>query len=61
MAVADAVPDRAQAAAKKFDVARVYDSHQALLADPDVDIVCVCTPSGLHADIAVDALGAAST
>ena len=33
----------------------IYDSVAALLADPAVDIVCVCTPSGAHLDPAVAA------
>ncbi len=35
-----------------------YESTQALLADPGVDAVCICTPSWLHAQTAVDALHA---
>lgn len=31
------------------------ESLDALLARPDVDVLCVCTPSGLHADIGVRA------
>jgi len=30
-------------------------SYEAILADPAVDVVCVCTPSGQHADQAVAA------
>jgi UDP-N-acetyl-2-amino-2-deoxyglucuronate dehydrogenase len=58
VAVADMVPERAQAVARKFDVPRVYDSERALLYDPEIDAVCICTPSGMHADGAVAALSA---
>ncbi len=58
VAVSDVIAERAEKVAQKYGVARVHDSHRALLADPDIDIVCVCTPSGMHADNAVEALRA---
>ena len=57
-AAADTVAERAAAMARKFELSRVYDGHQALLRDPEIDAVCVCTPSGTHADIAIEALAA---
>jgi predicted dehydrogenase len=37
----------------------VYESHQQMLAsEPDVDIVDVCTPPYVHAEISIDALNA---
>ena len=33
----------------------IYGSVEALLADPNVDVVCVCTPSGAHLEPAVAA------
>lgn len=35
-----------------------YSDYTALLADPDVDIVNICTPSGLHAPLATQAANA---
>ena len=35
-----------------------YDTLDALLADPDVDAVSICTPSGLHTPQAVQAMKA---
>lgn len=58
VAVADVVAEKAEAMAKKFGVAKVYDRHDALLADPEIDAVCICTPSGMHADGAIAALRA---
>jgi len=58
VAVADTVRERAEAVAAKYGAARVYADHRALLDDPEIDAVCVCTPSGTHADIAIDALQA---
>jgi UDP-N-acetyl-2-amino-2-deoxyglucuronate dehydrogenase len=58
VAVADIDVGRAESAAKKYDVARVYGSLDALLADPEIDAVCLCTPSGLHGEGAIRALEA---
>ncbi len=58
VAVADTVRERAEKVAAKYGAARVYSDHRALLDDPEIDAVCVCTPSGTHADIAIDALQA---
>jgi len=32
-----------------------YQDHREMVRDPAVDVVCVCTPSGLHADGAIAA------
>ncbi len=34
---------------------RTYDDLDAMLAHPDLDVVCVCTPSGAHMEPAVQA------
>ena len=55
------VADNARQAAEKFAQprgAKVYDDYAAMLRDPDVDAVCICTPSFLHASQAIDALNA---
>jgi UDP-N-acetyl-2-amino-2-deoxyglucuronate dehydrogenase len=50
----DVVPARATALAAEFGLrAAAYDD---VLADPTIDAVSVCTPSGLHADVGVPAL-----
>lgn len=58
VAVADTVRSRATAVAEKFGVAKVYATQEELIADKDVDVVCLCTPSGMHADGAVAAMRA---
>ena len=44
--------------AKQFGIARAHGSYQALIEDPDVDIVYVATPHPLHAANAMAALEA---
>lgn len=47
-AVCDAVPGRAAAAAERFHVESAYDSFEELLANPNVDLITLGTPIGLH-------------
>lgn len=56
LAVADLLPDRAKETARKFSVPKVYSTEAELLADPEIDAVSICTPSGIHAQNAVKAL-----
>lgn len=47
-AVCDPVPGRAQAAAEKYNAGKGYERYEDLLADPNVDIITLCSPIGLH-------------
>ena len=58
VAVADTDIARAEEMARRFDVTSVYSSDRDLFADPEIDAVCLCTPSGMHADGAIAALEA---
>lgn len=61
VAVADVIAERARATAKTFDIPGFHvgaDADRALFARPDIDAVCLCTPSGTHAAGAVAALEA---
>jgi predicted dehydrogenase len=51
-------PDSARRAAAALEVAHVFESSEALAADPGVDVVHICTPNHLHADLARRALEA---
>ena len=53
VAVADAIEERAVQFAEEGGGARSYTDYEKMLDDPDVDIVGICTPSGLHADAVV--------
>jgi len=44
--------NKSQAFADKYHCTS-YDSLQELAADPAIDIVCICTPSGIHLDPAI--------
>ncbi len=56
-AVCDIYRPRLNAAAEQTG-ARPYDDHRELLADPNVDAVCVATPDHHHAPQAIDAMRA---
>lgn len=57
LGAASANPDSAKAFAEARGM-RAYDSYEAMLSDPEIDAVCVCTPSGFHAENAMQALRA---
>lgn len=54
---ADVSDASAEAFAVKYGIKK-YDGLDALLKDPDIDVITVCTPSGTHADIATRVLAA---
>ncbi len=53
-AVSDAVAEVAERVGESLGVAG-YGDYRELLKRDDIDIVSICTPSGLHHDIAIDA------
>ena len=57
VAVADVNPGRAEKLAGEYRCPH-YASLGLMLAGSDLDAVCVCTPSGMHAEDAAAALGA---
>jgi predicted dehydrogenase len=54
----DVPAERARAMADQFGFARATDDWRALVADPAVDAVSICTPNALHREIASAALAA---
>lgn len=36
--------------AKRYGISRTYTNYQDLLADPEIDAVSICTPTGLHGE-----------
>jgi len=56
VACCDIVPDRARGFAEKYGPVPYYTDYEEMLAkQEDIQAVCVCTPSGLHAPVAVAA------
>lgn len=58
VAVCDVEIERAKAMARKFGARRVYADHRELLADKDVQMVDVCTPTHTHLPLSLDAIAA---
>ncbi len=56
VAVGSRSAESAGAFAAEFDVARTHGSYEALVADPEVDIVYIATPHPFHAEQAILAL-----
>ena len=57
-AVCDLAPKRAEASAERYGIPRWYENYDDLLADPDVDMVTIATPIGLHYEQCKQALEA---
>lgn len=53
--VSDMRLEKAQAFAEKHST-RAYSSYEEMLADEEIDAVCICTPSCFHAANAIEAL-----
>lgn len=54
-AVCDIVPEKADAFAKQHGIDKVYYDDKSVFSDPNVDIVCVCVPSGNHGEVSMAA------
>ncbi len=54
-AVCDIIPEKADAFAQEHGAQKVYYNADDVMADPNVDIVCVCVPSGTHGEICIKA------
>jgi len=50
VAVASRTTERAQAYAREWDIPRSFGSYEAMLADPDVDVIYNSLPNSLHAE-----------
>lgn len=58
VAVASRDAARAQAYAQEWGIPRSHGSYEALLADPDVDVVYISLPNSMHAEWTVKAAAA---
>ena len=57
VAIADVISSRAERYAKEYNAEAYTDYHQ-MLERRDIDVVNICAPSGLHAQMAIDAMQA---
>jgi len=55
VAVASRTSEQAQAYAKEWNIPRAFGSYEAMLADPDIDVVYNSLPNGLHAEWTIKA------
>lgn len=55
-AICDLIPARVQAFQKEFPSAKPYDSLEALVKDPGLDVLSICLPTHLHAEWGVKSL-----
>ncbi len=58
VALADVDPDVLAAKGADLGIGKLYQDPYALIADPDIAIVDICTPNMYHAPLAIAALGA---
>lgn len=56
--VCDIVPEIAQDFKERFSFEKVCTDYRDIINDPEIDIVCVCTPNDSHAEISIAALKA---
>lgn len=54
-AVASRTEERARTYATEWDIPRWFGNYEALLADPDIDVVYISLPNSLHADWTIKA------
>lgn len=59
VALCDIYPEKSEKMAADFDLdVTIYDDHEELLANESIDLVSVCTPPYVHAEIAINAMKA---
>lgn len=58
VALADVNPVRLAEAGAAHGITRLYTDYQAMLAQPDIDVISVALPNALHAPVAIAALDA---
>ena len=51
----DIIEDRAREAAEKYNIPDWTVNYQEMLSSPDIDLISICTPSGLHPEHGIQA------
>lgn len=57
-AICDIEPDRARALGEKFGAKKVYTDPEQMFADPDIEMIDVCTPTHTHLPLSLGAIAA---
>mgnify|MGYP000963225586 CR=1 FL=1 len=52
-AVCDIIKEKAQRCADQYGAKKVFTDYREMLSDDQIDLVCICTPSGMHSEMAV--------
>ena len=55
VAVCDVIPEKAEKLKADFEAEYACTDYKEMLARDDIRIVSICTPSGMHADMGIDA------
>jgi xylose dehydrogenase (NAD/NADP) len=58
VAVASRTQANAEAYAARWNIPRAFGSYEAMLADPEIDVVYISLPNGLHAEWSIKAVQA---
>ena len=59
VAMVDIIPEKAEKRAREFGIdCDIYDDHHKILDRDDIDLVDVCTPPYVHAEISINSLRA---
>lgn len=60
VALVDIYPEKAEEKKRRFNLvdADVYDDHKKILDRDDIDLIDICTPPYVHAEIAINSLNA---
>lgn len=57
VAMVDIYPEKAEAKAREYGIdCDIYDAHEKILDRTDIDLVDICTPPYVHAQIAINSL-----
>ncbi|HOI02326.1 MAG TPA: Gfo/Idh/MocA family oxidoreductase, partial [Candidatus Cloacimonas acidaminovorans] len=53
VAVCDLVEEKMQAVAENYGIKNLYNNYQDMLENEKLDLVSICTPSGLHPQMGI--------
>ncbi len=57
-AVCDVVEEKAKLRAEQYGAKKIYTDYKEMLKDPEIECVSICTPSGMHGQMAKDVAAA---